>query len=120
MNKKSKFFGVFTAFYYFVQLLFCMGAGIYYSDRSRFHCVLYSYDIHKASEVYDLAIFYTGVFHIIEWIRTTILLVVICAGTNCLMYVWYLSAISTLYGVGVFVYVHIVYFSADGQACSSD
>jgi hypothetical protein len=82
--------------------------------------VLYSNDIHKASEVYDLAIFLTGIFHIIEWVRTTILLVVICFGTNCLMYVWYLSAISTLYGVAAFVYLQLVYFSADGQACSSD
>ena len=47
-----------------------------------------------------------------EWIRSTILLTVVCIGTN-LMQIWYLSAISMLYGIAVFVYAHVIYASDD-------
>ena len=65
-----------------------------------------------ASAVYDMAIYLLGVFHMIEWIRTTILLTVVCIGTN-LMHIWYLSALSMLYGIAVFVYAHVIYASDD-------
>ena len=57
-------------------------------------------------------------WHIIEWIRTTILLTVIFIGVN-MMHVWYATALSSLYGIASFIYVHYAAFSADGQQCST-
>lgn len=72
----------------------------------------------EASAVYDLAILLAGWYHVIEWIRTTLLLTVICIGVN-LISVWYLTSIITLYGIGVFAYIHYVYFAlAEGKACA--
>ena len=65
-----------------------------------------------------MALYLLGIFHVIEWIRTTILLTVICIGAN-LMTIWYPSAISSLFGIAVFIYAHVVYASADSKACSS-
>ena len=71
-----------------------------------------------ASSVYDLAIKLAGIYHVIEWIRTTILLTTICIGVN-LMTVWYISSIAALYGIGVFAYIHYIYLaSAEGKACA--
>lgn len=72
-----------------------------------------------ASAVYDAAIKLAGVFHVIEWIRTTLLLTVICIGVN-MMQVWYVTAVSALYGVGVFIYLHVVYFSVESTACAEN
>ena len=70
-----------------------------------------------ASTVFDTAIKLAGIFHIIEWIKTTLLLTVICIGVN-LMSVWYASAISGLYGIAVFFYMMSVMASDLGQACA--
>lgn len=58
----------------------------------------------EASKVFDTAIKLAGIFHIIEWIRTTLLLTVICIGVN-LMSIWYFTAISSLYGLAVYFYM---------------
>ena len=72
-----------------------------------------------ASDVLDLAIKLTGIFHVCEWIRTTILLTVICIGAN-LMHVWYITgAITSLYGIAVFILLHVVYASPQGKACGT-
>ena len=47
------------------------------------------------------------------------LLVVICIGAN-LMLIWYVSAFNTVFGLAVFVYVHFVFFSEAGKACSEE
>ena len=71
-----------------------------------------------ASEVYDKALYLAGIFHVIEWIRTTILLAIICIGAN-LMPIWYASAISALFGIAVFIYLQVIYASDDSKACES-
>ena len=71
----------------------------------------------SASSVFDTAIKLAGIFHVIEWIRTTLMLTVICIGVN-LMTVWYASAISALYGMAVFFYMMSVMASDLGQACA--
>ena len=65
-----------------------------------------------------MALYLLGIFHVMEWIRTTILLTVICIGAN-LMIAWYLSGLSALYGIAVFIYAHVIYASDDSVACSS-
>lgn len=53
-----------------------------------------------------------------EWIRSTLLLTVVIIGANLLKY-WYISAVTALYGIAVFLYAHIVYASDKGSACKS-
>ena len=64
-----------------------------------------------------MAIKLVGIFHIIEWIRATILLTVVCLGVN-LMKVWYISAVSTIYGLVAFIYRHAAYWSEEATACA--
>ena len=94
----------------------------FFSDFSRFNnCVRADGSIisgNDASAVYDMAIYLTGIFHVMEWIRTTILLTVVCVGAN-LMPIWYVSAISALYGIAVFIYAHVIYASADSKVCKT-
>ena len=45
------------------------------------------------------------------------LLVVVCVGAN-LMIIWYVSTFNTVFGLAVFIYVHVVFFSEAGKACS--
>jgi hypothetical protein len=71
-----------------------------------------------ASAVYDLAILLAGIYHVTEWVRSTILLTTICIGVN-LMPLWYATSIVGFYGLGAFLYIHYVYFLTDeGSACA--
>ena len=92
----------------------------FYSDISRFNnCTRNDGSLiagNDASAVYDMAIYLLGIFHVMEWLRTTILLTVVCVGAN-LMTIWYVSAISSLYGIAVFIYAHVIYASMDSKAC---
>ena len=63
----------------------------------------------------DLVIYLLAIYHIIEWLRTTILMTTICIGVN-FMWVWYITLVNSLYGLGVFIYCHIVYASARGKS----
>lgn len=113
-------FGTIVGFYYVAQFVACVGACNFYSDAARFApCkngdMMITGD--DASAVYDYALYLVGIFHVIEWIRATLLLTVICIGVN-LMKVWYVTSISALYGIGVFIYVMAVVGSENGMACS--
>jgi hypothetical protein len=120
LHKKFGMFGSIVGFYYIVQFICCVAACNFYSDIARFDpCTKGDMLItgEDASAVFDTAIKLAGVFHVIEWIRTTLLLTIICIGVN-LMKVWYVTAISALYGIGVFIYVMAVLGSEDGMACA--
>ena len=70
----------------------------------------------KSSDVFDFPLLMLAIYHIIEWIRTTILLTVVCIGvawTNA----WYATVANTLFGIVVYAIVHMVYTSDDGQSC---
>lgn len=122
MGKKQLVFAGLVGIYYCVQFIYCVGACNFYSDVSRFApCLRENQTLltqEAASGVYDTAIKLAGIWHIIEWIRSTMLLVCILVGTN-LLQAWYATAFSAIYGIVAFVYLHIAAFSADGQACSS-
>ena len=112
--------GAIVGFYYIIQFMCCVSACNFYSDITRLNACAITETVFltgdEASAVFDTAIKLAGIFHIIEWIRTTILLVAICIGAN-VMHLWYLSAISALYGIAVFIYLHVVYASSQGMAC---
>ncbi len=121
MNKKFGLYGLLIGFYYVVQFCMCVGCCNFYSDISRYNICQRldgSYiQGENASKVYDRSLYLVGIFHIIEWIRTTILLCCICIGVN-LMQVWYLSTANLVFGLVCLVYVHIGYAGSDGMACA--
>lgn len=120
MNKKYLTFGAFIGIYYCIQFMCCVSACNMYSDTTRTApCILNDGTVLKdddASKVFDIAIKLLAIYHITEWVRTTILLVVVCIGVN-LMHIWYLSSLVVLYAIPVFVYIHFVYASEEGIAC---
>ena len=122
LNKKWIMFALIVGFYYIIQFICCVCACNFYSDHDRFNnCTREDGSViagEDASKVYDMALYLLGIFHVMEWIRTTILLTVICIGAN-LMIAWYLSGLSALYGIAVFIYAHVIYASDDSVACSS-
>lgn len=58
-----------------------------------------------------------AIYHIIEWLRTTVLLTVILIGVNWAI-IWYITSINTLYGLICYAFVHMVYFDEEGEACA--
>ena len=122
MNKKWIMFACIVGFYYLIQFICCVCACNFYSDHSRYNnCVRPDKTLIKgenATAVFDMALYLAGIFHVIEWIRTTILLAVICIGAN-LMSIWYATSINALFGIAVFIYVQVIYASDDSKACES-
>lgn len=122
MHRKWQKFGAVAGLYYLIQFVMCVGICNFYGDVSRYY-ICQREDLsyirgEDASAVYDLALYMTGIFHVVEWIRATILLVVIFIGVN-LMHVWYASALASFYGFVCLVIVHIAVASEDGKACAS-
>ena len=124
MHKKYLTFGAIVGLYYSLQFICSVAACNFYGDVSRFTpCAgeagaLITGD--DASAVYDMAIKMAGIWHVIEWIRSTMLLTVIFIGVPSLMYVWYGTAVfSAIYGLIAFITVHAVAFGADGRSCAS-
>jgi lysylphosphatidylglycerol synthetase-like protein (DUF2156 family) len=73
-------------------------------------------DPKKASEVFDFPLKMLAIYHMIEWIRTTVLLTVICIGAN-LSAAWYVTMPNTIFGIIVYAIAHMAYLSDDGEAC---
>ena len=93
----------------------------FYSDVTRKDTCDMGNDVFKtgedASAIMDVGIKVCGIFHIIEWIRTTALLCVILIGSP-LLNVWYFTAIPTfLYGIVAFIIMHTVAFGSDAASC---
>merc|ERR1719453_1718113 len=99
--------------YYIINFVMAVGACNFYSDVTHDSPCMSENKIVKsgddASMVMDPAIKLCGIFHIIEWIRTTVLLTVVLIGSP-LMIVWYVSGVSFLYGIVAFIYMHTVAF----------
>ena len=117
LTKKFFMFGSIVGFYYIIQFVMCVGCCNFYSDISRYYiCQRKDGSLIRsdaASAVYDRALYLVGIFHIIEWIRTTILLCVICIGVN-LMSVWYISCFNMFYGIACLIIVHMAFAGTDG------
>ena len=70
----------------------------------------------EAAGVFDLALLLFAIFHLIEWIKTSLLLSVACVGLP-LMHVYYALGINTIYGLVCTVYALITLLSTEGEQC---
>lgn len=98
--------------YYVIQFIFCVAGCNFYSDTTRDDtCELADGSLLEgdaASKVYDTAIMLATIFHIIEWVRSTVLLCVTLLGANFLT-VWYVTGVNSLLGLIAFIMVHLAY-----------
>lgn len=74
-------------------------------------------DRKASAEVYDKAFFLLGIFHIIEWIRTIILLTSTCMGGVFLIKIWKFTMLNAIYGFVAAVFAHYAFFSTEGEQC---
>lgn len=112
-------YGLNVTLWYLVQFVGCVATVNLYSDADR----LIPCDVtgelavpEKASEVFDFPLKMLAIFHMIEWIRTTVLLTVVCIGAN-LTLAWYITMPNTIFGIVVYAIAHMAYFSEDGKQC---
>jgi hypothetical protein len=119
MNKHFWKYGGFVTFWYLIQFIGCCACVNLYSDNERLTLCATTgtlADPNESSKVFDLAFMVLSIFHLIEWLRTTLLLTVICIGVNWTIG-WYLTVLNTVYGLVAYAIVHMVYFSDDGKLC---
>lgn len=120
---KIRFFAV-AGFIYIVEFLSCVSSCNLYSDVTRKSICNYPNSnktivYPDSSAVYDLSIKLTGIYHIITFLRTSLLLTIVSFGDN-LMQIWYISGIlAFIYGIASFIYLHMVYLSDKGKICSA-
>ena len=100
-----------------MQLAACIGAVNFYGDADRFTPCGSATEPLDYALVFDVPLLLLSIYHMIEWIKTTFLLTVVCVNLN-LMWVYYGLAFNTIYGVIAIVYTMIVVFSEDGQDCA--
>ena len=125
LNRSKLIFGFYTGLWYLLQFIGCVAVINLYSDKDRKNECQTIKDANEgkdvdlgelSSEVFDFPLLMLALFHIIEWIRTTVLLTVICIGVNWTI-AWYVTTANTLFGIVVYAIVHMVYTSEDGQSC---
>ena len=121
MNRNMLLFSLIVGFYYCIQFVCCCGSTNAYSEEARLtNCTVDGtvYSGEAASAIMDKAILVSGIHHLIEWVRCTILLTIVCLNVN-LMPVWYLSMINTILGFVAFIFCIMVYTSPAAQACGA-
>ena len=120
LNRTKKVYAVTITFWYLAQFIGAVAVINLYSDIERLTPCADTGDLadpEKSSEVYDLVFVLLGIFHMVEWVRYTILLTVVCIGVNVTV-LWYITIPNTIYGLIAYAITHMVYFSDDGSACS--
>lgn len=106
-------------FKYGMEFAFCVAVVNFYSDIDRTTpCKLVGplADSGNASAVFDSPLFLLGIYHIIEWIRTTVMLVIVIIGAN-LMQFWYITSLNFFFGIFCAIWTAVAFFSEDGSAC---
>lgn len=127
MSRNKLIYGFYTGGWYLVQFVGCVAVINLYSDKDRnricdvfFDAATPPYDLEalaeKSSDVFDFPLLMLALYHMIEWIRTTVLLTVICIGVNW-TWIWYVTTFNSLFGIVVYAIVHMVYMSDDGKSC---
>ena len=71
----------------------------------------------QSAAVYDTAFLLLGIFHIIEWVRTALLMGVTCLGGVPLLLIYQFTSINALFGVVAYIFAHYARFSEAGQNC---
>lgn len=118
-NKNRLLYGSLLTIYYLLQFVCCVATANVYSDVDRNNPCSMTGETSTpagASAVYDLPLLLLGVFHMVEWLRAAVLLVVTCIGANVSI-LWYLTTLNSLYGLAAYVVAQLVYVSDDGQMC---
>lgn len=126
MNRKMLIFSILGGLYYCVQFAACCASVNFYSDASRKASCVDIADPSKppvvgeeASAIMDSAILMLGIYHIIEWVRCTMLLTVVCLGVN-LMQTWYVLGLNSIFGLFAFIYCHVVYLGSAAKGCEAN
>lgn len=112
---------VYVLAYYLIQLTGCVGVVNFYSDVDRFNsCGIEGYLPVDNAKVYDGALLLLAIFHLIEWIRTTLLFTVVVLGQTMqvLLYAYAFLFLNTIFGIIVVIYAMMVRFGDEGEACA--
>ena len=121
IGNRKLIFGTWGLIGYIGQFILIVSVINVYSDKDRFlSCGIA--DLKTPADnaaVYDMALRLLGAYHIIEWVRMTIFLVTLLLGQN-FMPIWYFTSLNTLYGIAVYIYVHVIRFSGDGKECAEE
>ena len=117
ITKRWVKFSSYIGIYYMFQLVGCVGVVNFYSDVDRFSTCQQGQTPEESAAVFDNALLLFAIFHLIEWIKTTLLLSVACVGLP-LMHVYYISSLNTLFGFVVTIYTLITLMSEEGEACA--
>jgi|EP00353_Schmidingerella_taraikaensis_P002579 hypothetical protein len=121
LNNTKLIFGLVIGVQYLAQFIGAVACINLYSDVDRLKpCSLTGElaDGEKSSEVFDMPLMLMAVYHIIEWIRTTVLLTVILIGVNWAIF-WYATSLNTLFGLIVYAFAHMAYFDEQGEMCAA-
>ena len=120
LHKKLYVAAPIIGLYYIINFMCCVSACNFYSDISRLDTCVSAEGVasekESASAILDGAILLGGIFHIIEWVKTTILLTVVLIGAVNLMWAWYALKLNTIFGIVTLVFVHLAYFGK-GKDC---
>lgn len=115
-------FGMIILLYYLLQLASAIAIVNFYGDTDRFiSCNIDNYRSPlDAAAVFDKPLLILEIYHIIEWLRTTVLLCCICIGPDVywLMYVWYVTIFNTLFGLAAIIKTMGVLATEEGRACA--
>ena len=121
IGNRKLIFGTWGLIGYIGQFILIVAVINVYSDKDRFlSCGIA--DLKTPADnaaVYDMALRLLGAYHIIEWVRMTIFLVTLLLGQN-FMPIWYFTSLNTLYGIAVYIYVHVIRFSGNGKECAEE
>ena len=123
ITKRCVPYSIYIGFYYVIQLAACIASVNFYGDADRFNsCEVATGEAPmkpiEAMKVYDIPILLMSIYHLIEWIKTTIVLTVACVGIN-LMWLYYPLVLNTLYGLIATIITMITIFSEEGEACAA-
>lgn len=121
INKNKLIYGLTISLYYLLQFVGCVAVVNLYSDVDRLIPCAATGTLanpEEASKVFDMPLLMLAIWHMIEWIRTTLLLTIVCIGVNWTI-VWYITMPNTIFGIIVYALVHMSYLSEDGEACGA-
>ena len=108
--------------YYIIQFIMCVGACNFFSDTTRTNtCTLKDGSLlenEEASAVFDTSLRLVTIWHIAEWVRSTVMLCITMLGAPFLS-IWYATGIVTsLFGLISFLLVHVGRFGEEGISCA--
>ena len=119
LSHNKLIYGINLTVWYLAQFIGAVACINLYSDADRLiPCALTGdlADPDEATKVFDFPLVMIAIFHMVEWVRTSLLLTVSCIGVNWSIG-WYVTSLNTLYGLIAYAIAHMAYLSDDGKAC---